>query len=140
MVQNKSSASDVVLNVDAMSLYKGTWWDPKEQCCVGTDDYGTGLPVAEDELATEALVFMISSISGHWKHPIAYFLQNKISAEVLTQLIQDCIGLLHAEHLNVLALVFDGTFRNQSTTVQLGCKMSVSDMQTWFPHPQDDKL
>ena len=63
-----------------------------------------------------------------------------VPAEVLTQLIQDCIGLLHAEHLNVLALVFDGTFGNQSTAVQLGCKMSVSDMQTWFPHPQDDKL
>ena len=95
----------MILIVDAMSLYKGTWWDPKEWCYVGTVDYGTGMPEAEDELATEALVFMISSISGHWKHPIAYFLQKKISAEVLTQLIQDCIGLLHAEHLNVLALV-----------------------------------
>ena len=87
MVQNKSSASDVVLIVDAMSLHKSTWWDPKERCYVGTVDYGTGLPEAEDEMATEVLVFMISSISGHWKHPIAYFLQNKISAEVLTQLI-----------------------------------------------------
>ena len=38
---------------------------------------------ADDELATEALFFMIRSISGHWKHPIAYFLQNKISVEVL---------------------------------------------------------
>ena len=73
MVQNKSSASDVVLIVDAMSLYKGTWWDPKEWCYVRTVDYGTGFPEAEDELATEALVFMISSISGHWKHPIVYF-------------------------------------------------------------------
>ena len=90
------------------------------------------MPEAEDELATEALVFMISSILGHWKHPIAYFLQNKISAAVLTQLIQDCTGLLHAEHLNVLALVFNGTFGNQSTAVQHGCKMSMSDMQTWF--------
>ena len=140
MVQNKSSASDVVLIVDAMSLYKGTWWDPKERCYVGTVDYGTGLPEAEDELATEALVFMISSISAHWKHPIAHFLQNKISSKVLTQPIQDCIGLLHAECPDVLVLVCDGTFGNQSTAVQLGCKMSVSDMQTWFPHPQDDKL
>ena len=115
---------------------------PKNGAMLGTIDYGTGLPEAEDELATEALVFMISSILGHWKHPIAYFLQKKkkISAEVFTQLIQDCIGLLHAECLNVLALVFDGTFGNQGTAVQLGCKMSVSDLQTWFPHPQDDKL
>ena len=78
MVQNESSTPDVVLIVDAISLYKGTWWDPKEQCFVGRVDYGTGLPEAEDELATEALVFMLSSILGHWKHTIAYFLQNKI--------------------------------------------------------------
>ena len=124
MIQNKSSASDVVLIVDEMSLYKGTWWDPKEWCYVGTVDYGTALPGAEDDLATEALVFILSNILGHWKRPIANFLQNKISADVLTQLIQDCIGLLHAEHLNVLALVFVGTFGNQSTAVQLSCKMS----------------
>ena len=71
----------------------------------------------------EALAIMLSSISGHWKHPIAYFLQNKIYAEVFTQLMQDCIGLLYAECLNVLALVFDGTFGNQSTAVQLGYKI-----------------
>ena len=106
MVQNKSSASDVVLSVDAMSLYKGTWWDAKEWCYIGTVDYGTGLPGAEDVLATEALVFILSSILGHCKHPITYFLQNKISVEVLTQLIQHCIGLCYAECLNVLALVF----------------------------------
>ena len=82
------------------------------------------------------MVFMISGISSHWKHPIAYFLQNKISTEVLTQLIHHCIGLLHAEGLNVIALVFDGSYDNQSTAVQLRCKMTVGDMQTWFPHPQ----
>ena len=57
MVQNKSSASDVVLIVDAMSLYKGTWWDPKEWCNVGTVDYGTDMPEAEDELATETSLY-----------------------------------------------------------------------------------
>ena len=53
MVQNKSSVSDMVLIVDAMSLYKGTWWDPKEQCYSGTIDYGTGLSEAEYESATD---------------------------------------------------------------------------------------
>ena len=140
MVPNKSSASDVVLIVHAMSLYKGTWWDPKEWCYVGTVDYGTGLTEAEDQLPTEALVYMLSSISGHWKHPIAYFLQIRFLQKFSLNLSKIVLGLLHAEHLNVLALVCDGTFRNQITAVQLGCKMSVSDMQTWFPHPQDDKL
>ena len=63
-----------------------------------------GLPEAEDDLATEALVFMICSITGHWKHLIAYFLQNKISALVQRQLIKDCIGVLHSENLHVMAM------------------------------------
>ena len=97
------------------------------------------MPKAEDDLATEALVFMISGVSGHWKHPIGYFLQNKISASVQVQLIKDYIGLLSAEKLNVEALVFDGSFTNQSRAVKQGCKMSVSDLQTWFLHPEIDK-
>ena len=60
------------------------------------------MPEADDDLATEALVFMISGVSGH---PIGYFLQNKMSASVQAQLIKDCIGLLSAEKLNVVALV-----------------------------------
>ena len=70
MVQNKSSASDVVPILMQCLCTKAPWWDPIEWCYVGTVDYGTDLPKAEDELATEALVFMLSSISGHWKHPI----------------------------------------------------------------------
>ena len=37
------------------------------------------------------------------------------------------------------ALVFDGSFTNQSTAVKLGWKMSVSDLETWFLHPETDK-
>ena len=63
--------------LDAMVIHKGTWWDHKQKCYVGRVDYGTGIPEADDDLATEALVFMISSVTGHWKHPIVYFLQKQ---------------------------------------------------------------
>ena len=79
---------------------------------------------------------MVVGTTGHWKHPIAYVLQNKCSADVQACLITDCISLLHSEGINVLAVVFDSTFTNQQTALQLGCKMKVSDIQTWFPHPQ----
>ena len=104
--QNNAVLSDVVLIVDPMAIRKGTWWDAKQRAYVGRVDYGTGMPEADDDLSTEALVFMISGVSGHWKHPIGYFLQNKMSASVQAQLIKDCIGLLSAEKLNVVALVF----------------------------------
>ena len=99
-------------------------------------NYGTAVPEPPDELATEALVFMISSLTGHFKHPVAYVLQDKCTASVQAQLIQDCIGLLHDAGINVLALVFDGCYTNQSTAKLLGCKMKVSEIQPWFPHPQ----
>ena len=133
--KTKPYMSDVVLIVDAMELHKGTWWNQKKRCCVGRVDYGTALPEAGDSLATEALVFMIGGVTGHWKHPIGYFLQSKISVSVQAQLIQDCIGLLHHEDLFVTTLVFAETFGNQSTATQLDCIMDLSNIQTWFPHP-----
>lgn len=127
---------DVTLIVDAMTLHKGTFWDPKSKSFVGRVDYGIAVPEASDDLATEVLVFMAVGLTGHWKHPIAYVFQDKCSAAVQTQLIKDCIELLHSEDIRVCAVVFDGTFTNQLTAQKLGCKMRVSDMQTWFPHPR----
>ena len=49
-------------------------------------DYGTAIPEASDDYASEALVFLICGVKGHWKHPVGYFLQNKISADVQAQL------------------------------------------------------
>ena len=70
--------TDGVLIIDVMELHKGTWWDQKKRCYIGRVDYGTALPEAGDNLAPEALVFMIGGVIGHWKHPVGYFLQNKI--------------------------------------------------------------
>ena len=74
---------------------------------------------------------MISGISGHFKHPIAYILQDKCSSAVQAQLIKDCICLLFKEGINVVAVVFDGCYTN------LGCKMNVSELKTSFQHPQN---
>ena len=87
LVQTKKWMSDVVLIVDAMALHKGTTWDLKSKSYVSLVDYGTAKPEVEENLATEALVFMVAGVTGHWKHPVAYFLQDKCSANVQAQLI-----------------------------------------------------
>ena len=87
LVQTKKWMSDVVLIVDAMALHKGSTWDPKSKSYAGLVDYGTAKPEVEENLATEALVFMVAGVTGHWKHPVAYFLQDKCSANVQAQLI-----------------------------------------------------
>ena len=74
----------------------------------------------------------------NWKHPIAYVLQNSCSAAVQSELIKDCIALLHAEGLKVVAVVIDRTYLNQGTAKKkLGCEFKVSRIKTCFPYPQD---
>ena len=131
-VAKKSWMSDVVLIVDAMSLRKGTVWDPVSKKYVGTVDYGTTLPESPDNLATEALVFMIVGVSGLFKHPIAYVLQDKCPGIVQAQLITDCLSLLHGVGINVIAVVFDGCPANITTAKHLGCKLKVDEIQPWF--------
>ena len=131
-VQEKPWMSEVVLIVDTTALHKGVTWDPKTKRYTGTVDYGTAMPEVTEDLATEALVFMISGLSGHFKHPIAYVLQDKCSSAVQAQLIKDCICLLFKEGINVVAVVFDGCYTNQSTATKLGCKMNVSELKTSF--------
>ena len=47
----------MLLIIDAMAIHKGTWWDAKKKMYVGHVDYGTALIEAEEDLATEVLVF-----------------------------------------------------------------------------------
>ena len=58
-VKKNSWMSDVVLIVDAMTLYKMTVWDDANKCYVGLVDYGTAMPEMETTEVTEALVFMV---------------------------------------------------------------------------------
>ena len=134
--QTKSWMRDVVLLVDAMALHKMTIYDKAKNSFVGMVDYGTAITESETNEAAEALVFMIIGLTGIWKHPVAYVLQDKCTANVQSQMIKDCIGLLSEQGLQVHGPVFDGTFTNQQTAVKLGCKMNVSNPQLWFPHPQ----
>ena len=132
--KKKPWMSEVVLVVDAMSLHKGTIWDPISKQYVGNVDYGAAVPEVPTDLATDALVFMIVGLSGNFKHPIGYMLYNKLTASVQAQLIKDCISLLHGVGLHIFVLVFDGHFTSQCKAKLLGCKMEVTEIQPWFPH------
>ena len=74
-----------------------------ERCIASLDALYYGVTILEpsDTPATEVLVFLVVGITGHWKHPIAYVLQDHCSACVQAQLIKDCISLLHKESVNV---------------------------------------
>ena len=58
------SMTDAVLVVDAMAIHKGTFWDPKNWQYVGNVNYGTAVPKACENPATEALVFLAVGLRG----------------------------------------------------------------------------
>ena len=82
VVEENPWMSEVVLVVDEMALHKSAIWDPVAQQYIGLVSYGTAIPEPPAYLVTEALVFMVVRLTGHFKHAIAYFLQNKCTAPV----------------------------------------------------------
>lgn len=70
---------DVSLMLDAMSIRKHVQYNPHTQSTSGFVDMGDGN--SETDVATEALVFMVVGLQGHWKAPIAYFLTKSLSLQ-----------------------------------------------------------
>ena len=66
--------TDVVITVDSMVLCKYTIWHPTTKYYIGMVDYCTAIIEVKGNLAKEVLVFMVTHMSGHWKHQIAYVL------------------------------------------------------------------
>ena len=135
VLKEKYWMHDIVLIIDSMKSCSETIWVPKAQTFVGHIDHGNEIQECAYGEATEALVFMVVGMTGNWKHPIAYVLQDKCTPPVHAQLIKNCIGVLNFEGFQVLAVVFDGTYTNQGTAKKLGSVMKVLEFQAWFLHP-----
>jgi len=86
----------------------------------------------DDNLATEALVFMAVCLRGTWKLPIAYFFQKKIQAEFQGELIKTAAKLCHEKLLRVHGITFDGCATNLKTMKYLADSLNTIEQ---FPHP-----
>lgn len=126
------------LIIDSMSIRKQVIWDQIRnkfsgyiECC--------GMVDGKDHcLASEALVFIIVSMTKTIKCPIAYFLVDKIASTVLSQLIKVALMKLHAVGINICSITMDGISTNVRAFEHLGCKFqgcAVEDILTFFPHP-----
>ncbi|KAJ4925088.1 hypothetical protein JOQ06_017826 [Pogonophryne albipinna] len=92
----------------------------------------------ETDVATEALVFMVVGLQGHWKAPIAYYLTKSLSPETQRVLLSHALEELHARGIRVVSVTMDGHASNVSMCNQLGCELKGNPqepLQTSFPHP-----
>ncbi|KMQ93551.1 thap domain-containing protein 9-like protein [Lasius niger] len=121
------------LMVDEMSIRRSIEWDGKNYH--GFVDLGTGMSGDDMPEATYALVFMIVSINGHFKTPVAYYLVHNLSGKERTNLINECLFALHEHNIHVVNITCDGAASNISMVKGLGAKIRGQDIATHFLHP-----
>ena len=126
---------DCCLVLDAMAIRKQVQWESAKNKNRGFIDYG---PLdAPQIVASEALVFLLVGLQGHWKQPIGYFLTDKASASVQTQLINIALVKASDAGLKIWCVISDGTTTNISTFKKLGCSFgnTYDSISPKFQHP-----
>ena len=126
----------VSLMLDAMSIKKHVQYNPHTESMSGFVDMGDGNN--ENDVASEALVFMVVGLQGHWKAPIAYFLTRSLSPEPQGVLLSQALEELQALGIRLVCLTMDGHSSNVSIFNQLWCELKGDPrkpLQTSFPHP-----
>lgn len=117
---------DCNLVFDAMSIRKKIIYDSNSDKFMGYCDFGNFHVESQETPASEALVFMLVSLNGKWKWPIGYFFQAKSTATIQAGLVSTAITMAYKVGIRVWGVTCDGTASNQSTMVQLGCKLSTT--------------
>ena len=119
------------LMLDGMSIRQHITYDSAKGDMVGFVDLGDGQQ--GDQAANDALVFMVVGTSGHWKAPVAYFLNHGLTATAQSQLVLLTLSRLHEAGLVVRALTMDGHTSNYRMCAVLGC--DIASEQTSFLEP-----
>lgn len=89
-------------------------------------------------LASNALVYLLVPLNSNWKVPVAYYLIDGLTGEVLANLTRNLLTHLHSNSIDVCVLVCDGCGGNQSMLSSLGVYISYPLNTSFFPNPADE--
>ena len=130
-----NSYKDCALIVDGMYIKSGVIYNRSTEKYDGFSDYGEDLIAFNpDEIATEAVVFMLVGLKGHWKCPVGYVLCSGINASNLSSLIAKALQLSSSHGLEVYSVTCDGTATNFDSMRSFGCEFGskLSDIKGSF--------
>lgn len=116
---------DCCLIFNSMAIKKQLIWESSTGKYSGNIEFGDGSE--NSELATEALVFLIVSLTKRFQCPIAYFFVNKINSNVLSTLVTSAILKLYDIGIRIWSLTCDGTSSNVQCFKKLGCDFNVNE-------------
>ncbi|KAF0715996.1 THAP domain-containing protein 1-like isoform X5, partial [Aphis craccivora] len=116
---------DCCLIFDSMAIKKQLIWESSTGKFLGNIEFGDGSE--NSELATEALVFLVVSLTKRFKCPIAYFFVNKINSSVLSTLITSAISKLYDIGIRIWSVTCDGASSNVQCFKKLGCNFNANE-------------
>lgn len=113
---------DCCLTFDSMSIRKQLVWDCSKEGYVGHVVCGN---TENTELASEALVIMLVSLTKRFKCPVAYFFVNKLNSSGLSTLLTCTITQLHEIGIKIWSVTCDGAPANVQCFRKLGCDFNI---------------
>ena len=127
--QTDSTYKDCALMFDGVHIKSGLHYNSSMGKYEGFMNFGDNVVAFdEDKVATEALVFMLVGIQGHWKCPVGYVLCNSITASNLNTLITNCLQLSFQHNLFVHSVTCDGTKGNFDSLKSLDVNLVINLM------------
>lgn len=110
---------------DEMAIRKQVIWNHNLKKFIGYVDCGTESPDNDhSEEATDALVFLVNTVNGSWKLPLAYFFTNKFTGEEKANVLKQLLYEIHETGAEVMSLTFDGAPNNITMCTALGVDFS----------------
>ena len=122
------------LIIDEMAIRKHIEFDGERFS--GVVNVGKAFACNEENVAKEALVFLLVGINKSWKIPVGYFLIDKLNGEQKCNLVQQCLRVVHETGVRVVCFTCDGAANNIAMAKALGCNFSnPNSLRTHFLHP-----
>lgn len=109
-LEDPSNFSTCCIQLDAMSIRQHMAYDAHHGVMTGF--VNMGMDEKSNDLAKEALVFMVVGTQGKWKMPVAYYLTKSLSADQQKELLLTAIDELQMRGYRVLAAIMDGLATN----------------------------
>ena len=120
--KDDESYKDCALIFDAMHIKSALLYNKETGSYEGYANFGPDiLAFKTDDVATQALVFMLVGIKRHWKCPIGYVLYSALNASNLSSLVKKALEISSTYGINVYGVTCDGAHTNFDAMRLLGC-------------------
>lgn len=130
----------VCVVMDTIPIQQNVVFDSQRNEFIGFVNLGAGgTGSGSQEVANEALVFMLVGTVGHWKVPVAYFFVKLLTAQAQKQLLCHTLYELCENGFEVIAVCMERCPRNEDMCTLLGSTFTDPwNLRTYFTLPNND--